>query len=151
MHNLVIIYLTGMLGIWKAIPVGIILNASPLSICLMTILGASTTVVVIYLFGGWVRQFVLSKLNKNKLNKTKKKTNKLLARYGVIGLGLFGTMTMGPNMAILLGLIVVKARIILLAWIIIGILVWTAILTTAAALSFELFERIVFFRRFCVN
>jgi membrane protein YqaA with SNARE-associated domain len=151
MHNLVIIYLTGMLGIWKAIPVGIILNASPLSICLMTILGASTTVVVIYLFGGWVRQFVLSKLNKNKLNKTKTKTNKLLARYGVIGLGLFGTMTMGPNMTILLGLIAVKARIILLAWIIIGILVWTAILTTAAALSFELFERIVFFQRFSVN
>ena len=146
MHNLFIIYLTGMLGIQKAIPVGIILNTPPPSICLMTILGASTMVIVIYMLGSQVRQFVFKKINKNRLNKKKMKTNRIVSKFGIIGLGLLGTVIMGPHITILMGLMVVDEKRKLFVWIIIGILFWTTILTAVAALSYELLERIVFFR-----
>ena len=146
MHDLYIIYITGMLGISKAIPVGLMLKTPPYSICLMTILGASTMVIVIYTFGGWIRHLVSRKMNKNKLNKRKMKADKLVSKFGVVGLGLIGTVTMGPNITILMGLIVVTEKRKLLIWILIGILSWTIILTSAATLSSEIFERIFFFR-----
>jgi len=148
MHNLFIIYLTGMLGIQKAIPLGIMLNTPPPSICLMTILGASTMVIMIYVLSSRIRQFVLKKMNKNRLNKKKMKTNKLVTKYGVIGLGLLGTVIMGPHITMLMGLLVVNEKTKLLVWIIIGILLWATILTAVAALCFELFERSVFFSDF---
>jgi membrane protein YqaA with SNARE-associated domain len=146
MHDLVVIYLSGMTGIWKAIPIGIVLKTPPLSIYLMTVLGASTAVVLIYLFDGWVRQFVQRKMKRDKLMRKKIKMDKLVSKFGVIGIGLLGTLSMGPNITILMGLMVVNEKIKLLVWIIIGILLWSTILTSAAARSSELFEQIAFFR-----
>ena len=137
-----------MLGIQKAIPVGIILNIPPQSICLMTVLGASTVVIVIYMLGSKVREFVLRRMNRNRLNKKKMRTNKLVLKFGVIGLGLLGTLIMGSHITTLIGLMVVNEKTKLLVWIIIGILFWTTILTTVAALSFELFKRFIFFDDF---
>jgi predicted PurR-regulated permease PerM len=84
MHDLVVIYLSGMTGIWKAIPIGIVLKTPPLSIYLMTVLGASTAVVLIYLFDGWVRQFVQRKMKRDKLMRKKIKMDKLVSKFGVI-------------------------------------------------------------------
>jgi len=148
MYNLLIIYLIGMLGIQKAIPVGIILNIPPQSICLMTVLGASTVVIVIYMLGSKVRELVLKRMNRNRLYKKKMKTNKLVSKFGVIGLGLLGTLIIGAHITTLIGLMVVNEKTKLFVWIIIGILFWTTILTAAAALSFELFKRFVFFDGF---
>ncbi|KPJ89289.1 MAG: hypothetical protein AMS17_02460 [Spirochaetes bacterium DG_61] len=148
MYNLLIIYLIGMLGIQKAIPVGIILNIPPQSICLMTILGASTVVIVIYMLGSKVRVFVLRRMNGNRLNMKKMKINKLILKFGVIGLGLLGTLIMGSHITTLIGLMVVNEKTKLLVWIIIGILFWTTILTAVAELSFELFKRFNFFHDF---
>ena len=58
MKDLLIIYLAGMTGIFKAIPVGIMLQASPVWIALMTAFGGLTAAAVLYHFGGWVQQMM---------------------------------------------------------------------------------------------
>jgi len=145
MRNMIIIFATGMLGISKAIPVGIMLNAPPPSIFVMTVLGSSTMVMVLYVCGGWVRKMV-SRVSRNGLNRKKLKTGRLITKFGVIGLGLLGTVTMGPNITILMGLLVLKEKRKLLTWTMIGILLWTTTLTATAALSSELLCRVFLFR-----
>ena len=139
MYNLRIIYFTGMLGIQKAVPLGIMLKTPPPIICLMTILGASTMVIVIYVLNQLVKQFRLRRMNENKLEKRKIKTNKLISKFGIVGLSLIGTVIMGHHITILMGLIVVNKKTKLLGWTIIGIILWTTILTTAVTLCSKLF------------
>jgi membrane protein YqaA with SNARE-associated domain len=148
MYLLIVVYLIGMLGIQKAIPVGIVLNIPPQSICLMTILGASTVVILIYVLGSKVRMLVVRRMEGKRLNTKKKKIDKLMLKFGVIGLGLLGTLIMGSHLTTLIGLIVVHEKTKLLLWIIIGILFWTSLLTAVAELSSDLFKRVLFLHDF---
>jgi hypothetical protein len=145
MRNLMIIFATGMLGISKAVPVGIMLNISPPSICVMTVLGSSSMSIALYLSGGWIRELA-GRVRRNGLDRKKLKTGRLVSKFGVAGLGLLGTVIMGPNITILMGVLVVKEKAKLLTWTMIGIFLWTVTLTVTAALSSELLCRVLFFR-----
>ena len=81
-----------MTGISKAVPVGMMLRASPLLVAFMTALGALTAATVLYLFGGWVRQVIGSRMNGRWLRRKKERTNGILSKYGIIWLGILGTI-----------------------------------------------------------
>jgi len=53
------------------------------------------------------------------------RASKLLEKYGVFGLGFIGTLLMGPQMTIVLGLLIVKSHKKLLYWTLVGIIVWS--------------------------
>ena len=144
MKDLLIIYLAGMTGIFKAIPVGIMLQASPVWIALMTAFGGLTAAAVLYHFGGWMQQMMKKKAIG--LEKREERTRRMYSKYGIIGLGIFGTLLLGLHITIILGLIVVKAKKKLLVWTTVGILLWSSVITAAAASGFELFEKIIIFR-----
>jgi membrane protein YqaA with SNARE-associated domain len=146
MKDLLLIYLAGMTGIFKAIPVGIMLQAQPIWIALMTALGGLTAAAVLYHFSGWVRQMLNKKRTVKKLEKREKRTRRMYSKYGIIGLGIFGTLFLGLHITIILGLLVVKAKKKLLVWTTVGILLWSSVITAAAASGLELFEKIIIFR-----
>jgi len=146
MKDLFIIYLAGMTGIFKAIPVGIMLQAQPFMIALMTALGGLTAAAVLYQFGGWMKQMLNKKKVGKRLDKREERTRRLYSKYGIIGLGIFGTLLLGLHITIILGLIVVKAKKKLLVWTTMGILLWSSVITIAAANGLELFEKILIFR-----
>ena len=50
---------------------------------------------------------------------------------------------MGPNMTIILGMVVVKDPKKLLYWTLIGIIVWSLVLTIIAVVSIDLFNRLL--------
>ena len=126
--NLTVILLLGVLGIWKSVPVGFILNMHPILVCTMTILGASLGVLLIYLIGSKLKQRILLSLN-GKSNKKQQKINKIFDRYGVPGLGMLATLVVGPALTMALGLTIVKNGKTLLLWTNIGIVVWSVLLT----------------------
>jgi len=145
MNKLIIIYFAGMTGISKAVPVGLMLQASPLIVAFMTALGALTAATVLYLFGEWMRQVIGSRMNSKRLRRKREKTNKILSKYGIIGLGILGTIFLGIHVTIIMGLLIVQVKRKLLIWTVVGIVIWTSVLTAAAASGFELLERIPFF------
>ncbi len=127
--NLTVILFLGVIGIWKSIPVGFILDMHPILVCTMTILGASLGVLTIYLIGSKVKQRIFLSLQGKTTNKKQQKINKIFNRYGVPGLGMLATLLVGPALTMVLGLTIVKNGKTLLLWTNIGIVVWSVLLT----------------------
>ncbi|MEZ5083510.1 MAG: hypothetical protein R2750_08680 [Bacteroidales bacterium] len=51
MYAYLITYITGILGIWKAVPVGLVFQLNPVMTWLMITFGAATGVVILYFLG----------------------------------------------------------------------------------------------------
>lgn len=123
------IFLAGMAGIWKGIPVGMILKSHPLSIAALTAIGSITTVLILYYFGEFVKQWVLKKWSKEKLERRKRKFSNIMDKYGIIGLGIICPGIFGPITSIIVGLLIVKHTSRLMPYLIIGIILWSFALT----------------------
>ena len=142
-YDLIIIYLTGITGMWKALPVGFLLNSPPVLIALMTCMGALTGVFIMYFFGRKLEACIM-KLYSEK-NKTKKQNNtrRLFEKYGNPGLGLIGTLIFGQPVVMIMGMILVKDKKTFLVWVSIGTVIWSVALTTLGAYSIEILENLM--------
>jgi len=143
LYNSWIIFLTGLLGVWKAIPVGLALGCNAFTIIIMTGAGALVAIVIIYLLGRKVKKWILNRINKGKSVSKKGKLNRLFEKYGVPGMGIIGTLLLGPNMTMAMGMIIVKKERSLLVWTAAGIIIWTVVLTLIGTYSVELFQELV--------
>lgn len=123
------IYLVGILGIWKAIPVGIFLKAHPVETASFTALGSITTVLALNYFGEKVKSWVLKKWSKEKLESKKGRFTGILERYGKLGLGIICPGLFGPITTIIVGLFVIRKTSTLMPYLIIGIILWSFALT----------------------
>lgn len=139
----ILIFLMGMLGIWKAIPLGLLLKAHPVFIFLFTALGASAAVLILFFFGNKIREYILRKRARKDKKSKENRAAKLFEKYGAAGLGFLGCLLMGPNMTIILGMLVVKSQKKLLIWTLAGVVVWSLILTVIAVVSIDLFNKLL--------
>ena len=57
-YDVITVFLVGILGMWKAIPVGLLLHVSPLYIFLMIALGALAGVLILFFFGSKIRNYI---------------------------------------------------------------------------------------------
>jgi uncharacterized membrane protein len=134
------IYLVGITGIWKAIPVGIALKSSLYETACFTALGSITTVIILYYFGEPVKQWAIKKWGKDKMDKRKGKFSAIMDKYGVVGLGLLTPGPFGPITTIIVGLLIVKNTSRLMPYLIAGIIIWSFILTWVASTSIDLLK-----------
>ena len=86
----------------------------------------------------WVNR----RLKKGK-SKKEERVLKLFDRYGLIGLGIFGTLIIGPPMTMILGLALVQKQKHFLYWTMTGIVVWSLVLTILGSLGIEFITRFV--------
>jgi hypothetical protein len=142
MYKFAVIFFVGMLGIWKAVPAGFLLKAPPHLVFILTASGAATSVAVICLLGNWVKARLARKGGRLFLRKMHR-GGELLQKYGVPGLGVLGTILLGPNFATVIGLFFVGGSRRLFAWVIAGVLFWSAVLTVSAHLGLGIFSRFV--------
>jgi len=132
-----------MLGIWKSVPVGLAFSINPVLIWLLTSAGASVAVLVLYFFEKKIRNYINRK-REHKTNKSKEaRAKQLLEKYGVFGLGFIGTFLMGPQMTMILGLIIVKSHTKLLYWTLSGIFVWSFVITYLGVGGIDLVQKII--------
>lgn len=131
------IYLVGITGIWKGIPVGIALKSTLVETALFTALGSITAVIILYYFGEPVKRWTIEKWGKDKLDKRKGKFSTVMDKYGVVGLGLLTPGPFGPITSILVGLLIIKDTSKLMPYLIAGIIVWSYILTWFAMTSVD--------------
>lgn len=142
-YALLLIFVTGLLGIWKAVPLGILLKVHPVLIFSMSALGSIVGVLILFFFGNKIRDYVLRKRVSNKKDSKESRITKLFEKYGAAGLGFFGCLLIGPIMTIILGMVVVKSQKKLLYWTLAGVVVWSLVLTILGVFSVELFSKLV--------
>jgi len=135
------IYLVGITGIWKAIPVGIALKSHPIEIATFTSLGSITTVFILYYFGDKVKGWVTKKWSQEKLESRKGRFTKIMDKYGIIGIGVICPGPFGPITSIIVGLLVVKQTSRLMPYLVIGIIIWSFALTWFAVSGFKILQQ----------
>lgn len=64
----------------------------------------------------------------------------LFEKYGAIGVGLLGTLMIGPNMTMALGLAIIKSEKAILVWTLAGTALWSIALTIIGYYGVNLFN-----------
>jgi len=137
------IYLAGISGIWKGIPVGFALEAHPIVTAMFTALGSITVVLVLLFSGEKLKKWVLRRYGKKHLDKQQGRFTRLMERYGVAGLGLIACGVIGPILTTLLGLVLVSKIRRLMVFLLTGVVLWSGLLTLLATTGLKLAERLL--------
>ena len=82
---------------------------------------------------------LFSKRRKKERSKKNRRALEIFKRYGSTGLGFFGCGIIGPNLTMIIGLVLSKNKKQLLIWALIGCVVWSFVLTLIVYVSVELF------------
>ncbi len=141
--QIVTIYLAGITGLYKGVPVGFALQASPYVTATFTALGSITAVFVICFSGISLKRWIINKFFRNKIEKKKSRFTSLMERYGVVGLGLLAPGIIGPIITIILGILLVKETKRLMIFLSAGIVLWSVALTIVASISLDLLEQFI--------
>jgi membrane protein YqaA with SNARE-associated domain len=127
--------------IYAAIPAGFAFGLSPIVIFLASLIGGLLGVFASAYLGDKIKSAVHS-FRKNKTEKIKKEPGfvlKIWEKYGVIGLGLLGTMTVGAPISIGIGVGFNVPTNKMVFWCSLGVLVRCAIFTAIGHYSLQLF------------
>ncbi len=119
------IYLAGMIGIWKGIPVGIALDVNPYITASVTATGSITTILIFYFSGEQLSQLLLKKYNQEKLDRKKGKFVKWMDKYGTFGLGVISTGLLGPIITVIFGMLLISRKKVFITYMIIGSIIWS--------------------------
>ncbi|MFY8126779.1 MAG: small multi-drug export protein [Chitinophagaceae bacterium] len=126
--------------IYAAIPAGFAFGLSPWVIFISSLIGGIVGAFVAAFLGDKIKNFI-AKYRKPKPVSTIKKPNlaqKIWEKYGLIGLGLCGTFTVGAPVSIAVGVGFNVSMQKLLFWCCIGILLRCAVFTTIGHFGMKL-------------
>ena len=116
--------------IYAAIPTGFAFQLHPWAIFFASLTGGLSGVFVAAFLGDRIKK-IFSKKKTNKVEKPKTSlAHRLWLKYGIIGLGFIGTMTVGAPASIAVGIGFNAPMKKLLTWCCIGVLVRCALFTT---------------------
>jgi hypothetical protein len=112
-----------------AIPLGLGLRLSPVTIIITATLAYAAGVAIVVLPGQRVRDWLTKKLGDRATIKPDSFVGKIWARFGLPGLGLIAPVTTGAQIGALIGLAFNASPRALLFWMTLGGLLWTIVLT----------------------
>jgi membrane protein YqaA with SNARE-associated domain len=125
--------------IYAAIPAGFAFGLSPWTIAISSIIGGLAGVFIAAFLGDKIR-LLFSKYKKKR--EVKPKTGlgyRIWNKYGIIGLGFFGTMTVGAPASIAVGIGMNASLQKLLTWCCIGVVTRCVIFTAIGYYGVQLF------------
>lgn len=126
----------GMIGLWEGIPLGFVLGLPPVVIGLLSALGSTTATLVVLALGERLRARLVRPPPPAKEGEPPKRERLILRafrRYGAIGFGLLAPGLTGAPVGVALGLFLGAPARRLLLWLVVGIALWTVVLTGAGA------------------
>jgi len=124
--------------IYAAIPAGFAFGMDPWLIFLASVVGGIVGVFLTTFLGDYVRKFFY----KNKPKKEKPKTGivyKIWDKYGIIGLGVLGTITVGGPISIGVGVGLNVPLYKMLSWCCVGVVIRCLLFTTVGHYGSKLF------------
>lgn len=138
----ILVLLTAITGVWKAVPLGLILGLHPVIIFLMTASGTIISVLILYFFGNKVKRWIFKSGESPQSSKKGQRIRKILNKYGPAGLGIIGTLVAGQITTVIVGLALVKSQKAFLVWMIIGSVFASLCITILGVYSVDLFKQI---------
>ena len=132
------VFFTAMFELWVAIPIGIGFKLEPIIIIMATSLGATIGSIFVILLGNGIQKLIL----RGHKQKAEKETTikKIWNKYGVIGLGLLSPLLTGAPLGVALGLMFNAEKKKLLIFVVLGIIIWSTVLTLIGVYSFDTFK-----------
>ena len=125
--------------IYAAIPAGFAFNLNPWTIFFASLIGGIVGIYVAAFLGDKIRA-IISKYKKPKKQKPKSGLiYRIWDKYGVIGLGFLGTVTVGAPISIAVGYSFNVSVIKLLTWCCIGVFTRCALFTALGHYGLKLF------------
>jgi len=133
--KLLTVFGLGAVELWVAIPTGFALGLPPLLIATVSTLGATLGALVVLVLGEKIRNRLLRLHHKGGKDEEQGYIYSIWMRYGVIGLGLLAPLLVGAPLGTAIGITLGAPAKRFILWIIVGILVWAVLLTTAGILG----------------
>jgi uncharacterized membrane protein len=133
----------GIIELWAAIPAGLALGLNPLLTGLASALGSIVALVFVVLLGDRIRNWIISRRKQKKVKEENSSIHQIWDNYGVIGLGLLSPLITGSPLGAAVGVSLGAPPNRLILWMIIGIVVWTIILTLVSTLGIVGFKTLV--------
>lgn len=137
-----LVLLTAITGIWKAVPLGLVLKLHPVVIFLMTASGATISVFLLYFFGNKIKRMIFKPDKQPESSKKGKRVRQILNKYGPAGLGIIGTLIAGQITTVIVGMALVKSKKSFLIWMIAGSVFASFCITLLGVFSVDLFKQI---------
>jgi membrane protein DedA with SNARE-associated domain len=134
--DFLIVVATALISGGFAIPLGFLLDMSPIAVYFAAVIGAVIGMVVFAFVGGGIRQIAVSRMKDPEAAQAK--VSKLLGRWGVHGLGLIGPIFPGVTVTVIVGMAIGVDRNQLVKWMTIGILGLYAVYVVGLAILVEL-------------
>ena len=126
--------------IYAAIPAGFAFKLSPWIILLASLIGGLLGVLVTAYLGDKLKAlFYKNKKNENKEVKTDTLVHRIWMKFGIIGLGYLGTITVGAPISIALGVGLNAPLHKLVVWCCLGVITRCIIFTLAGHYGLKLF------------
>jgi membrane protein YqaA with SNARE-associated domain len=125
--------------IYAAIPAGLAFGLPPLFICIASIIGGLAGVFIATFLGDKIRRLVYKK---DRVKKEKPKTGlayTIWNKFGLIGLGILGTITLGAPISIGVGVGLNVPLYKMLIWCCLGVLVRCVVFTAVGYYGLKLF------------
>jgi len=131
--ELLAVFGLGMVGLWEGIPLGFVLHLPPLVTGLVSGLGSTAATLIVLLLGEGVRARLARRGAQDGREKRERWIDRAWRSYGVVGFSLLAPGLIGAPLGVATGLLLGAPARRLVPWLIVGIAVWTVILTTAGA------------------
>lgn len=142
--KLIAVYIAGTTGIWKGIPTGIAFNIEPFYNGLLTGLGSTTSVLILYFAGEKFRTWFINFYGKKGMERKQGRFLGFAEKYGVWGLGLITSGLLGPFTSLFLGLLLLQDTRKFLFYLIAGLMLWSIILAYIFTPLVEAAKQIVY-------
>lgn len=125
--------------LWAAIPAGFVFGLPPFLIGIASIIGGIATVIIVTTIGGKIRRRILSK--REKKDKQHGTLYEIWNKYGIIGLGLLAPLLTGVLIGSTIAVSLDAPKKSTLTWLSLGVIGWTILLVTLAALGIDFIFR----------
>jgi len=130
------VFALSVVELWAAVPAGVALGLPPILVWLATVAGAMLCIVIVVLAGERLRAWLVARFGHGRAHEGGR-LRSIWERYGVIGWGLLGPLVLGAPLAAALGVVLGAPKGRLLIWLGTGVVLWTTILTVAAAVGVD--------------
>jgi hypothetical protein len=129
------IFALAFFSFWPAIPAGLALGLSPLTVIATTTLSYASGVGVIVFFGGSIRAWFVRRFQQQGAESAQGRLQRIWQRYGMVGLGLAAPMTVGAQIGAVFGIALNASPRRLFLAMTLGALAWSIGLTLACVLG----------------
>lgn len=133
--KLLSVFALAAIELWAAIPAGLALRLHPVVVGVTSAAGAISGTLAVALLGARLRSWLLRRHAGKDSPGRPGLIQRVWRRYGVAGLGLLAPVSTGAPLGVALGLALGAPVGRLALWSTLGIVLWSAILTAAAALG----------------